>query len=156
KKITDSKIDLRDGDDKAIDGWPWPSTANKSSTLALIPKGMLRGGAEYHVKASAQVDGKPWSLAWSFRTEDDADTKGVWAKKAVAKVNAYRADAGLKPVTLDNQLTSGCLKHARYLVLNEGHPALQGLSAHDEDLKLPGASEEGKKAGLKSNIAMGD
>jgi uncharacterized protein YkwD len=48
------------------------------------------------------------------------------------------------------------LAHARYLAINEGHPALQGLKAHDEDLTLPGSSKEGQKAGKASDIAIGD
>jgi uncharacterized protein YkwD len=116
----------------------------------------LRPGIVYQVKASAQLDGKPWRLAWSFTTEDDADSKGVWAKQALAEVNVCRAQAGLKPVVLDDALSQACLKHARYLVSNEGHPALEGLKAHDEDLSLPGASAAGRDAGLKSDISIGD
>jgi uncharacterized protein YkwD len=77
-------------------------------------------------------------------------------KKTLARVNGYRAHAGLKPVVLDDQLGRACLAHARYLAINEGHPALQGLNAHDEDLTLPGASKEGRAAGKASVIATGD
>ena len=57
---------------------------------------------------------------------------------------------------LDEKQSAGCLKHARYLVINDGHPSLLGLNAHKEDLKLPGASPEGNAAGQASNIAIGD
>ena len=73
-------------------------------------------------------------------TEDDSDSKGAWAKKALAKVNAYRARANLPAVALDDALSRGCAAHGRYLVINADHPAVQGLSAHDENLSLPGAS----------------
>jgi uncharacterized protein YkwD len=160
-QVTAGSIELRDDKGTAIEGWLWtpekPVRPNRQrNTVTLIPKALLRAGATYQVKASAQLDGKPWRLAWSFSTQDDADSKGVWAKKALARVNAYRADAGLKPVALDDALSQACLKHGRYLVLNEGNPALDGLKAHDEDLKLPGASVEGREAGLKSDIAIGD
>lgn len=161
QQVTGGNIELRDDKGNAIDGWL--STPEKPArpkgqrnTVALIPKGLLRAGAVYQVNASAQLDGKPWRLAWSFSTEDDADSKGLWARKALAKVNACRADAGLKPVALDDAFSRACLKHARYLVINEGHPSLEGLKAHEEDLKLPGSSEEGDNAGRKSDIAMGD
>ncbi len=161
KKVTATQIELRDSDSKSIDGWTWtpekPLRSGRSqNTLAFIAKGLLRSSTLYHAKASAQVDGKAWSLAWSFTTDDDSDSKGVWAKKALDKVNAYRIRAGLKPVALDDQLSKGCLAHARYLVLNEGNPALEGLSAHDEDPKLPGFSEAGRAAGKASDIAIGD
>ena len=57
---------------------------------------------------------------------------------------------------LDAALSRGCLAHARYLALNLGHPATAGLGAHDEDLSLPGASEEGANRGKASDIAIGD
>jgi uncharacterized protein YkwD len=161
KQVTAAKIELRDEKDNLVEGTTWTPEkplrpGQQRNTIALIPKGLLYSGGRYQVQASAQVNGKPWNLAWSFTTEDDNDSQGTWAKKALAKVNAWRANAGLKPVELDDALSRGCLKHARYLVINEGHPKLQGLSAHDEDLQLPGASEEGQKAGKASDIGIGD
>lgn len=160
RKVSGVSIELQ-LDKKRIDGWTWTPEkplrpGGQHNTIVLIPKGLLRGSTTYHVKATAQVDAQPWALAWSFTTEDDRDTKGVWAKKALAKVNTYRAQAGLKPVELDANLSRGCLAHARYLVINEGHPALEGLKAHDEDPNLPGFSEEGRAAGKASDIATGD
>ena len=161
KPVTTATIELRDDKGNLVETWLWTPDkpiprGNQRNSLALIPKALLRSGTLYNVKASAQVDGKPWSLAWSFTTEDDTDRKGIWARKALAIVNAFRAHAGLKPVTLDAALSRGCLAHARYLVLNEGQPALQGLGAHDEDPKLPGFSEEGRVAGKASDIGIGD
>jgi uncharacterized protein YkwD len=161
RKVTDIRIEVRDEKNKPVDGWTWTPekpvpSGRQHNTITLIPKELLHSGAAYQVEASAQVDGQKWNLAWSFTTEDASDSKGIWAKKALAKVNAYRAHARLKPVEIDGKLSRGCLAHARYLVLNEGHPALHGLSAHDENLDLPGASEEGRRAGRASNIAMGD
>jgi uncharacterized protein YkwD len=159
--VTDGRIELRDDKGNEVAGWVWtpqkPVHAGfPHHALALIPKATLRSDCVYQVKASAQVAGKAWSLAWSFTTLDDADGKGIWRQKALAKVNHYRAQAGLKPVVLDDQLGRGCLAHARYMAINEGHPALQGLKAHDEDLSLPGASKEGDAAGKASDIATGD
>lgn len=161
KKIANAGIELRDDNDKAIEGWSWTpekplSAAFQRNTIALIPKELLQKNRVYQVKASADVDGKPWRLAWSFTTEDDSDSKGEWAKKALAKVNVYRANAGLPPVALDDKLSRGCLAHARYLAVNADHPSLLGLKAHDEDASLPGYSDEGKQAGKASNLAIGD
>ena len=120
------------------------------------PEALPRSHCQYQVKASARVDGKPWQLAWSFRTEDDSDSDGAWAKKALTLVNEYRGKAGLPAVALDEKLSRACLAHARYLVINTDHPATLGLKAHDEDPTLPGASKEGRLAGLASDIAIGD
>src|ERR1051325_1697135 len=147
QNVTDARIDVVDAKGNSLDGWRWtpekPAPASdQRNTIAFISKGLLTGNSLYQVKSSAQVGGKPWSQAWSFTTDDDSDAKGTWAKKALARLNSYRASAGLKPVVLDETLHRACLKHARYLVINEGHPALQGLKAHGEDLSLPGARSE--------------
>lgn len=161
QQIKDGRVELHDGKGNVVDGWSFAPDKPvrpkvKQNALALIPKATLRPDAPYRVEASATVDGKPWRLAWSFTTEDDADGKGVWAAKALAKVNAYRAQSALQPVTLDDKLSRGCLAHARYLAINEGHPALKGLNAHEEDSSLPGASKAGHEAGKASDIAAGD
>lgn len=161
RNVSAGLIEVRDPDGKAIDGFVSTpdkplNPGQKINGIALIPKALLQGSTLYQVKASAQLDGKPWSMAWSFTTEDDVDSKGVWAKKALDKVNGYRAAAGLAPVALDAKVSAGCLKHARYLVINEGQAALLGLNAHREDPKLPGYSKEGDEAGAASDIGIGD
>jgi uncharacterized protein YkwD len=160
-RVADAMIELRDAKGKMIDGWTWTpqkplANGGQNNTVAFIPKGLLQGRTVYQVKASAKIDGKAWNLEWPFTTADDVDSDGTRAKKTLAKVNEYRAHAGLQPVALDDKLSGPCLAHARYLVMNEGHPSLQGLSAHDEDLKLPDASKEGDAAGKASVIAIGD
>jgi uncharacterized protein YkwD len=161
RKVTEVAVELRDAKNKLVEGWLWtpekPVRPNRpSNSIAFIPKGLLQSDTQYQFKASAQVDGKAWNKAWSFTSEDDSDSKGIWAEKALAKVNAYRKHAGLKPVTLDEKLSRGCLAHARYLVINEGHPELEGLKSHHEYKSLPGYSDEGDRAGQASDIATGD
>lgn len=161
KKVTKAMLTLSDDKGKPLDGWlsspEKPARENaQRNTIAFIPKKILDRATTYHAKASAEIDGKPWTLAWSFTTEDDSDSRGIWAKQALDKVNAYRKHAGLKPVTYDETLSKGCLAHARYLVINADHKAVLGLGAHDEDLSLPGASKEGQIAGKASDIAIGD
>jgi uncharacterized protein YkwD len=160
-KAKDTMLDVRDAKGKPLDGFRF--TPEKSlrpddqrNSIALIPNALLERSTTYHAKTSAVVDGKPWSLAWSFTTEDATDADGAWAKMALAKVNAYRQRAGLKPVALDAALCGPCLAHARYLVINEGHEKLQGLLAHQEFPGLPGYSAEGDKAGRASDIGIGD
>lgn len=161
KQVRNAEIAVTDAQGKTLDAWIWTPEkparpGQKLNAMGFIAKETLQPKSQYQVKASAQLDSKAWNLAWSFTTDDDSDGSSAWAKKAVDRVNASRAAAGLKPVVLDGKLSAGCLKHARYLVINDGHPSLLGLNAHKEDLKLPGASPEGNAAGQASNIAIGD
>ncbi len=126
------------------------------NTVALIPKQPLRGLTVYEMHIHAEVDGQEWERRWTFTTEDGEDRLGHWRRAVFSKVNQVRRIAGLPEVTLDEKLSQACLAHARYLALNIDHEATAGLGAHDEDLSLPGASVEGKKAGLASDIAIGD
>jgi uncharacterized protein YkwD len=161
RTVTEAAIELRDDRKKSVAAWTWTpdkplARGNHRNTIALIPKELLRSNHAYEVLAKAKVDGKPWSKVWRFISEDDSDSKGLWARKALAKVNAYRHRAGLAPVQIDDKLSAGCLAHARYLVLNADHSAILGLGAHDENEKLPGFTEEGRRAGKSSDIAIGD
>jgi uncharacterized protein YkwD len=157
-KVAQAQAHLEDDAGQPVDAWL--STPDKSvrprNTVALIAKAPLQRMRTYRVRVTAQVDGRPWTKDWQFTTEDDSDSNGTWARKALERVNAYRDRAGLTPVLLDAELGRGCLAHARYLALNAGHPATLGLGAHNEDAALPGFSEEGRKAGKASDIAIGD
>jgi hypothetical protein len=85
-------------------------------------------------------------LAFALCLQADTDAK------VLARINACRKAAGLEPVAIDPALSRGCAAHAKYLVTNAGHASVRGLGAHDEDPKLPGYSEEGKKAAKASDI----
>ena len=76
------------------------------------------------------------------------------AERLLIEVNQARKDAGLMLVTLDAKLSGPCQKHADYVARNLDHPNVQGLGIHDEDMSLPGASEEGAKSGKASVIAI--
>jgi uncharacterized protein YkwD len=161
RKVTQVKTELLDEAGKAVDGWlsmPEKPSHEKGArnTISLIAKAPLRANSAYRVQMTASLDGQAWSKSWTFTTEDDADSKGLWAKKALDKVNGFRKLAGLAPVVLDTELSRGCQAHARYLALNDGHPATVGLKAHHEDMTLPGASEAGDKAGAASDISIGE
>lgn len=75
--------------------------------------------------------------------------------RMLGRVNAYRKDAGLNPVTLDADLSRACLGHAQYLVKNLKSFSPPNLNVHEEDPKLPGYSAAGHKAAQNSVIALG-
>src|SRR5262249_32686708 len=88
-KVTGVRADLLDDTGKGVD--VWVSTPEKPAverwqhnTVALIARGPLQAGRLYRVRISASVDGEAWSKSWTFTTEDDADRREVWAKKALA------------------------------------------------------------------------
>ena len=135
---------------------PEKSIPNLKNSICLLPKSPLAAGTTYRVDLALNLDGKPWNKTWTFRTCDDLDSSGDFARKALAKINDYRRLAGLSAVVLDAELSDGCRKHASYIVLNYEHPSLKGLGAHNEDPNLPGFSPEGQRAGKAGNITMGE
>ena len=147
----------------------WASTPEKPAqdsgyqrnTVCLIAKDPLQAETTYTVRVKARVDGRAWSYEGTFTTgkaarpteEGPADREAL-AKAVLEQVNSYRKRAGLEAVALDAGLTKGCRAHADYLVRNAGNPSTEGLGGHDEDPKLPGYSEEGRRAGKASDIAF--
>ncbi len=73
--------------------------------------------------------------------------------QALEVLNIYRANAGLKPVILNEALSRGCFAHSRYAVKNRSNTEVQGMSGHYEIDSLPYATPQGKKAGLSSCMA---
>lgn len=161
RKVTQAEMKVVDASGTQLSGKLWtpenPLIANfRFNLVGLIPEKPLASGAKHTVQFSARVDDQVITKFWHFTVEDDSDASGVVTQQVLDRVNQIRKTAGLTPVTLDPELHRGCRNHARYLVLNAGHPATAGLGAHDEDLSLPGATPEGKDAGKKSVIALGD
>lgn len=66
----------------------------------------------------------------------------------LTSVNYYRAMAGLGPVVEEPSWSAGAGQHSCYMLQN-------GIS-HDEDLAKPGASADGRLAGLNGNVAVVD
>ena len=66
----------------------------------------------------------------------------------LTSLNYYRAMAGLTPVSEEPSWSAGADRHSCYMLQN-------GIS-HDEDLSKPGASTEGRLAGLNGNVAVVD
>ncbi|RRR65999.1 MAG: hypothetical protein EI684_21535 [Candidatus Viridilinea halotolerans] len=65
----------------------------------------------------------------------------------LARVNAYRAIAGVPPVTEDATLNNNCWQHARYMAENRD-------ITHDQNPSLPWASAAGQICAQKGNAWM--
>lgn len=74
-------------------------------------------------------------------------------QKAVAQINAYRAQAGLPPIQLDEKQSIGCMAHARYMVLNRDSEALAGLNLHTERPDIPGYTPDGASCAQSADLA---
>lgn len=74
-------------------------------------------------------------------------------QQALQILNNYRHNAGLKPVTLNADLSDACFKHSRYVAMNKENPIAQSMSPHYENDTLPFATQQGKEAGLASCMA---
>ncbi|RRR65829.1 MAG: CAP domain-containing protein [Candidatus Viridilinea halotolerans] len=64
------------------------------------------------------------------------------------RVNAYRAIAGVPPVTEDATLSANCVEHARYMAENRD-------LTHDQNPSLPWASAAGQICAEKGNAWIG-
>jgi Cysteine-rich secretory protein family len=73
---------------------------------------------------------------------------------ALERINAYRAVVNLPPVTLDPALSRSCQEHADYLLKNFDAAFTGQINVHDEDPKLPGYSDAGRKAARASVISQ--
>jgi hypothetical protein len=73
----------------------------------------------------------------------------------LTRVNAYRAAAGLPAVVLDPALSKGCMEHAQYMKLNRNTPAMEGLAAHKQNPKLPGATPGGAACAKAADLYPG-
>jgi hypothetical protein len=156
---------------KQIDCWTSApdEPANKDyaeyqgTTIALIPKAALSPQTSYRVAVRGTVSGKDWAKEWTFRTGDPA-TRDSRDPKDNSKVedalikslNYHRSQLKLAPVVYDEKLSVGCAKHALYLKLNLGKQEAQDLKAHNEDNRLPGFTDEGRKAGASSVICFNE
>jgi uncharacterized protein YkwD len=140
---------------------PAQDEGRQRNTICLIAKDPLEADTAYTVTVKAQVGGAAWSYEGRFTTGRGADRpaeapadRAATVRAVLEQVNGYRKQVGVGAVTLDAALSRGCQAHADYLVRNEDQPSTQGLGGHDEDPKLPGYSEEGKKAGKAADIAF--
>ena len=141
----------------------WLSTPEKPiaegyqrNSICLISKKPLQAKSIYQVSIRAAVDGQLWTKSWRFQTVGNTfEDNKLLNEQVVARLNLFRANAGLEPVKLSKKLSQGCYAHARYLLQNWNHPSAQGIGMHQEQSNLPGYSKEGQRAGLASVIATG-
>jgi hypothetical protein len=73
-------------------------------------------------------------------------------KKAIIILNNARKAAGLDTVTISAKLSVGCLNHAKYMVMNQGHQLTAGMNAHKEFPELKGYTKEGESAAKNAVI----
>jgi hypothetical protein len=90
----------------------------------------------------------PLALVWAYAGTRDIDTR------ALERLNSYRKAADLPLLTADPALSQPCQAHADYLMANFEAVFNGRVNIHDEDPKLPGYSEAGKKAAKSSVIAQ--
>ncbi len=92
---------------------------------------------------------------WPNNPGDEIKVNMAAATAAVNRLNVYRAQAGVPPVTLDLDLSYGAQAHANYLDYNGISLQVVGLSAHEESPAMPGYTTEGKTAARNSVIYQG-
>jgi uncharacterized protein YkwD len=68
------------------------------------------------------------------------------------RLNAFRALAGQRPVTIDPEISRGCAAHAHYLVMHYGQPTTAGMGVHNEIAGAPGYTKAGEIAARRSVI----
>src|SRR5207244_752169 len=120
------------------------------TSLCLIARNTLQYGGTYTVEMSAEIDGKPWSRSWRFTTlTRQKEVEGL-IPRILSEVNAARKSAGLEPFALDDELTAACQAHALYIARNSARP---DLDYNDEDPKLPGATDEGRRVARTAHVS---
>jgi uncharacterized protein YkwD len=158
--VKEATAQFHDAKGEAVEGWlssPMKQAiaTHPQRSICFLPRTPLKPGTRYTATFKAEVDGKPWERTWNFTTLKEPDRFAAdFDEKILARVNAVRKAAGLSLVRLDDELSSGCQSHARYLSLNAKRPAGNGLAVHRENADLPGATPAGAKAAEKSVIAV--
>jgi uncharacterized protein YkwD len=126
---------------------------NQQNTVCLIARSVLRPGMRYVVHVQANAAGGDWSRAWSFTTVSPAEVHRRIYERAVARLNAFRKSAGLKPVRLDLERSKACAAHAAYLARHLDQTP--DVRINEERADLPGYTKEGEKVATHSLIRMG-
>jgi hypothetical protein len=124
----------------------------QGNTVCLIPHDPLAPQQTYHVELRGELDGRPWEKSWQFTTASDDLTSAQAAEQVVARLNRFRRDTGLPAVTVDAELSRGCLAHAEYLVRNTEALRKQKRTVNDEDPALPGFTPHGLSASKRADV----
>jgi uncharacterized protein YkwD len=125
---------------------------HQGNTVCLIPMDPLRPSTSYRVQLQGELDGQAWSKTWSFTTGAKGSDPEQMAKEVVERINHYRTQAGLLPVTLDPATSKACQAHANYLVLNTALRGTKQFTPNDEDASLPGFTPEGQQAARRTDV----
>jgi uncharacterized protein YkwD len=103
-----------------------------------------------HARAvlSGSENNTPAATPASESTPPHASGSENW----LARLNYFRAMAGLDPVADDTKMSAGDVMHARYLVKNYAGKPNPGLDAHLESSKNKWYTAEGYAAGRTSDV----
>ena len=104
--------------------------------------------------ARAVLSGQPDAAASVAITPstDEASLAAPSPDSWLARINYYRAMAGLEPVSRDSKMSEGDVKHARYMVKNFVGRTDLGIDMHHEDKSNQWYTAEGSIAGLTSDV----
>lgn len=126
---------------------------HQGTTICLIAKDPLKPATSYRVTIEGERSGTPFTKTWQFTTSAAPDSDAA-ADAVVARLNAVRKTAGLRPVTRDTALSVASARHAAYLCRNADVILKKGLSVNVEDPRLPGFTPEGSAAAQQSNVFL--
>lgn len=159
--IVDARAWLEDEAGKEIQVWFSSPTRpanekharSQQNTICLFPREVLRPGTRYVVHVEARIADNDWSRTWTFTTQPARELTRRIPERALARMNALRQLAGLEPAAFDQELSSACLAHARYLVRHLDRDV--DVRLDDERPDLAGFSEEGKAIARRALIRRG-
>ena len=117
-----------------------------------FPRGMGEGALDVAIATGSPLAAVRQKADEARKQKEAALAADTEVQACLDAVNVVRRAAGLTPVTLSVDLSEGCTLHARYLAINWGNPAVEGLKAHQEQESLKGYTEQGTHAGAASVI----
>ena len=158
--VKQGKVVLEDADGHDVGLWASapdrpanPAFArSQQNTICGIAKKPLAAGTTYAVRMTAEVDGAAWSREWKFTTADPEEGAGKAVDALVHRLNDYRKSAGAPRLTAEPELSRPCTAHALYVEKNFNE---KELNWNDEDPKLPGATDDGKRVARRSSVYVG-
>jgi uncharacterized protein YkwD len=127
--------------------------SSQQNTVCLFARAVLRPGTRYVVWLQGRANGADWARVWTFTTVGPAEVRSRPSERAAARLNRFRAQAGLRPVPLDPALTRACLAHAAYLARHWEHTP--GIDVNQERADLPGSTDEGRALAPRTAVRVG-
>ena len=124
----------------------------QGTAICLIAKDPLKAHTTYHVHLQGRLAGESWEKKWKFTSGDAGVTVAQASRQVVDHINYYRAQAGLAPITRDDNLGFGCQAHAEYLVKHAELIQKTNSSVNDEDPLLPGFTADGRRSAKRADV----